>query len=180
MAKRTTTRRNQIVRSARRGITRNGYDATTIGDLAAELEISKAAIAYYFPTKDTFLDELLAPMIDGLERAVESAPREPRAVLGAYFDVLCADLEIAVWMDTDPAVLRHPTYGPRVERLNERVVSIVSGASRRKADRLQAVGALGGIWRPVRVSSRSDLVAHRDEILDAAIARSTSPDGPGS
>ena len=171
MGRRPTERRDQIVRSARAALTQRGYDATTIGDLAAELDISKAAIAYYFPTKDSFLDEFLEPFLDELETAIDRAPAEPQAVLDAYLDVLTDDLEIAVWMDTDPAIARHERYSSRIADINARVVSVISGRSDRKVDRLRALGVLGGIWRPARESNRADLEAHHDEIVAAALQR---------
>lgn len=176
MAKRgTTTRRDSIVRAARSSLTQRGYDATTIGDLAAELGISKAAIAYYFPTKDTFLDEFLDPFLDELEAAIDAAPAEPYAVLDAYLTVLTHHREVAVWVDTDPAVARHEVHGGRIADLNQRVVSIISSNSRRKADRMRALGVLGGILRPVRESNRRDLTDHHDEIVVAALEGYAAP-----
>lgn len=157
------------MRAARSSLTQRGYDATAIGDLASQLGISKAAIAYYFPTKDKFLDEFLVPFLDELEEAITTAPAEPRAVLDAYLTVLTRHREIAVWVDTDPAVARHEVHAHRLDALNDRVVAVITGRSRRKADRLRALGVLGGIWRPTRASSRRDLVAHHDEIVVAAL-----------
>ena len=73
-------------------------------------------------------------------------------------------------MDTDPAIARNETYSSRIADINARVVSVISGRSDRKVDRLRALGVLGGIWRPARESNRADLEAHHDEIVVAAFA----------
>ena len=73
MKGRTSNRRKEIVELARSRFTSNGYEGTSIGELASQLGISKAAIAYYFPTKDTFLEEFVGPFLDQLESRVESA-----------------------------------------------------------------------------------------------------------
>lgn len=141
----------------------------TIGDIATELDVSKAAIAYYFPTKDRFIDEFAAPLVTALDDAVTEAGGDATAVLGAYFDVLIAHLDMAVWLDTDPAIGRDTEWGDRLSAVNDRVIKVVTGGSRRKADRLRALGVLGGIWRPARESTADELSQHRDEIVASAI-----------
>ena len=74
MSTRGAARRQAIVDTARNRFTTLGYDGTTIGDLATELDISKAAVAYYFPTKDTFLDEFVTPFVE-VDEAAEHGVR---------------------------------------------------------------------------------------------------------
>ncbi|NNE11656.1 MAG: TetR/AcrR family transcriptional regulator [Ilumatobacter sp.] len=161
-------RRAAIVDTARQRLTTVGYNGTTIGDLATEIGISKAAIAYYFPTKNTFLDEFVTPVLDRLEAALAEAD-EPRAALLAYLDVLIDAHDIAIWIDTDPTVQNHPVHGARLARVNRQLLSLLTGRSRRKADRIRGLSILGGVWRPVRELSADDLRAHRDEIVDTAM-----------
>lgn len=161
-------RRAGIVTTARRRFTTLGYEGTTIGDLASELGISKAAVAYYFPTKDTFLDEFVTPLLDQLEAAI-SAAGSAREALTAYLDVLLDQHDLAVWIDTDPTVQNHPVHGARLSKINRRLVSLITDRSRRKSDQVRGLAMLGGVWRPVRELGEADLRAHRDEIVDAAL-----------
>lgn len=154
---------------ARRRITEQGYDAMSIGDIAAEMEVSKAAIAYYFPTKDRFIDEFAAPVVDDLEVAVSDAGDDPATVLDAYLSVLIRHRDLAVWLDTDPAVARDSEWGDRLGAINEHVIAAITGRSRRKSDRLRALGVLGGVWRPARESSADELERHRADIVAAAL-----------
>ena len=50
-----------------------GYDATSVGDLARELGISKSAIYHHVPSKEALLAAALDEALDGLARAVETA-----------------------------------------------------------------------------------------------------------
>ena len=153
---------------ARQTFTTLGYDGTTIGNIAHELDISKAAIAYYFPTKDTFLDEFVPPFLDALEAAVE-AGNDPATALSGYLSALTNHHDIAVWMDTDPVLQGHPVHGARLDRINQRTIAIVTGGSRKRKDHVRALGVLGGLWRPVRELEVADLEALHVEIVEAAL-----------
>lgn len=50
-----------------------GYDATSIGDLSAELGVTKSAIYHHFPSKESLLSAALDEALDGLSRAVAEA-----------------------------------------------------------------------------------------------------------
>ncbi len=169
MTSRPTERRDAIVAVARRTFTTLGYDGTTIGNIANELDISKAAIAYYFPTKDTFLDEFVPPFLEALETGVETAT-DARAALSGYLTALTKHHDVAVWMDTDPVLQGHPVHGARLAGINQRTIAVVTAGSRKQKDHVRALGVLGGLWRPVRELEVSDLEALHEEIVEAALA----------
>lgn len=54
-----------------------GYDATSIGDLARELGLTKSAIYHHVPSKETLLSLALDEALDGLSEAIEAAVDEP-------------------------------------------------------------------------------------------------------
>jgi len=54
-----------------------GYDATSIGDLAKDLGLSKSAIYHHVPSKEALLSAALDEALDGLSAAVESAASVP-------------------------------------------------------------------------------------------------------
>ncbi|MBT8203362.1 MAG: TetR/AcrR family transcriptional regulator [Acidimicrobiia bacterium] len=164
-----TQRRKRIVRVARRALTTAGYDGTTIGGIASRLGISKAAIAYYFPTKDTFLAEFVEPFLDDLEAAIASAG-EVREGLSGYLTVLTDHHDVAVWMDTDPVLQNHPDYGARLDAVNQSVARLITAGRRGRRAQLMALAVLGGIWRPVRELSPAELRTHHDEIITTALS----------
>lgn len=175
MGRRSDVRRTMIAEAALAAMLERGYTGTTIGDLARELGISKAAISYYFPAKQDFLAEFVGPLLDELEESVPIVPRpvwphDARTVVGAFYDVLVRHREIAVWLDRDPAVTNIAEYADRYRAITERVVDSIIGRGRRRgSDVARSYAALGGIWRPVRELPIASLRAHRDEIIDAAL-----------
>ncbi len=62
---------------------RQGYDATSIGDLARELGLTKSAIYHHVPSKEALLAAALDEALDGLAAAIDAAVNEP-GELSAY------------------------------------------------------------------------------------------------
>jgi AcrR family transcriptional regulator len=52
---------------------RQGYDATSVGDVAAALGLTKSAIYHHFPSKEALLSAALDEALDGLEAAIDRA-----------------------------------------------------------------------------------------------------------
>jgi AcrR family transcriptional regulator len=52
---------------------RQGYDATSMGDLAAELGLTKSAIYHHVPSKEALLSAALDEALDGLSAAIDEA-----------------------------------------------------------------------------------------------------------
>src|ERR1700679_636240 len=50
-----------------------GYDATSIGDLAKDLGLTKSAIYHHVPSKEALLAAALDEALDGLSAAVDTA-----------------------------------------------------------------------------------------------------------
>ena len=55
---------------------RQGYEATSMGDLAAELGLTKSAIYHHVPSKEALLAAALDEALDGLTEAIDSAARD--------------------------------------------------------------------------------------------------------
>jgi AcrR family transcriptional regulator len=81
---------------------RKGYDATSIGDIAESLGITKSAIYHHVASKDALLDEALDEALRELEAAVGSAA----AGSGSAYDRLRAVVRhsVEVLVDHQPAV----------------------------------------------------------------------------
>lgn len=70
---------------------RKGYDATSMGDLAAELGLTKSAIYHHVPSKEHLLRQALDEALDGLEASLDAATTLRDAVTGSV-EVLVAHL----------------------------------------------------------------------------------------
>lgn len=58
---------------------RQGYDATSMGDLAAELGLTKSAIYHHVPSKAHLLEQALDEALDGLTSALDAAAADESA-----------------------------------------------------------------------------------------------------
>ncbi|MFD0969183.1 TetR/AcrR family transcriptional regulator [Plantactinospora endophytica] len=57
-----------------------GYDRTSLREVADRLGVTKAALYYHFPAKEDIVDSLLEERIDALDELIEWAEREPDPV----------------------------------------------------------------------------------------------------
>lgn len=96
--------RETVLRRAIGVFNRQGYDATSIGDLADELGVTKSALYHHFDSKEALLSAALDEALDGLSRAVDEAARAQRE--GSAYQRLRATVEAAVRIlaDHQPAV----------------------------------------------------------------------------
>ncbi len=167
-------RRRLILDAALDMFTTSGYDATSVGDIARELGISKSAISYHFPKKEDLAEALANPYLDAVDGLLDRHP-EPtwpsgaRALFTSYFELLLEYRDLAIWVDTDRAVARHKRIAERRTEAVQRLVSALVGETGASEDEARAVAAVGGLWRPLRELDREFLHAHKAEIVDAAL-----------
>ena len=68
-----------VLRKAVDLFNRQGYDATSMGDLAAELGLTKSAIYHHVPSKAHLLEQALDEALDGLTSALDAAAADESA-----------------------------------------------------------------------------------------------------
>ena len=64
-----------VLRVAIELFNRQGYDATSMGDLARELGLTKSAIYHHVPSKEHLLERALDEALDGLTTALDTRAR---------------------------------------------------------------------------------------------------------
>lgn len=62
--------RNRILDDAARLFAQDGYDGTSLGELAASVGVTKAAIYHYFPNKKEIYEAIIVRTLEGLRRYV--------------------------------------------------------------------------------------------------------------
>lgn len=85
-ARRREQSREEILSAARALILRGGIAAATLDAVAKEIGVSKAALYYYYPSKDALLFELIFDALQGHTQAVHSGVERAEdggAALGA-------------------------------------------------------------------------------------------------
>jgi len=92
-------RRTEILHAALRAFRERGYHATTLDDIAEQLDIRKTALYHYFPDKEAILYEChreslaeLDRILDGA-RKLDSAPEKLAYVIREHVRVMTDTLE---------------------------------------------------------------------------------------
>jgi AcrR family transcriptional regulator len=116
---------------------RQGYDGTSMGDLAKELGLTKSAIYHHVPSKEHLLSAALDEALDGLSAAVDTAAATPgssayerlRTVTQESVEILVAHLPAVTLLlrvhgnsEIELAALK------RRRQIDERLASLVQAA----------------------------------------------------
>ena len=91
-----------VVRAAIELFNRKGYDATSIGDVAEELGVTKSAVYHHVPSKDHLLARALDEALDELEATVTRAATADGSAYVRLRGVVRHSVEVLV--DHQPAV----------------------------------------------------------------------------
>ena len=118
-------RRGEIIKGAITLIARQGYEATTMRALAAELEVSTGTITHWFATKNQVLGAALQEVADRVAQRVDVAVGgidDPREVLIRIGDASVPDspeavVEQRVWVELAARAARTPDLAERHEVL---------------------------------------------------------------
>jgi AcrR family transcriptional regulator len=152
--------RERILAVAQELFTRNGYDKTSLRDIAERLEITKAALYYYFPRKEDILLELhlqLHALGETVIAELEAAPDgEARVAIwprlaNEMIDFMVDNRELlllhnrnrSAFESLEPAMLRD---GRDVEARFERILSSPGMALRERVRMAAMVGAITEVF----------------------------------
>ncbi|MDQ1698402.1 MAG: hypothetical protein QOG34_265 [Frankiaceae bacterium] len=165
--------REQILDTALELFLAQGYDATSLRQIAERLQLTKAALYYHFPAKELLLLELTRPLLDGMGRLVtelrSAEDHDPRAVLSAYLDLFIEHVDIVGLLGREPATLHHPDVGQRAHSLAIAIQRQLAGVDPQPERAVRTACALGVIHSVAQIPPGM-LAEQRDIILAAAIA----------
>lgn len=75
---------SRIIEAAKRVFVRKGYEATKMGDIAADVGISRTAMHYYFRTKEMLFDAIFGQLMGALLPNIEMIVDEPVSCLEKF------------------------------------------------------------------------------------------------
>lgn len=104
-----------------------GFDGTSLQQIADRLGLTKAALYYHFRSKDDLLDALLTPVLDELESLIDAPTDDLYAWLSTYLDHLLAHRGLVAFVSRDLSVLGHPEFASRALGLQQRVSARLTG-----------------------------------------------------
>ena len=104
-----------------------GFDGTSLQQIADRLGVTKAAVYYHFPSKDQLLEALVAPAFDELGallsevEAMQGSGARQKHALQAFVDYLLRHRAAAAWMRRDAAALTRPGVWARSRDIERRL-----------------------------------------------------------
>jgi AcrR family transcriptional regulator len=173
--------RAAILEAAAGSFRQNGFEATTLAGIADQLGITRSAVLHHFRSKDSLLQEVVRPFMDGLDRVLDdaaaagkfSAPSRRRFVI-AIVDLVAAHRNAIVLLTRDISVHSHLPEELQLANRIHRFVGITTEANEDHPHALaRSLAAIGSVMRPVGASD--DLVdlddpATRAFLVSAAMA----------
>lgn len=174
--------RQEILATALDLFLAQGYDATSLREIAERLEITKAALYYHFPAKEQLVVELTRGFLNDLAdllataRAEQGADRRScrRELLSAYQDLLIEHHQVIDLLTRNPATQNHPDVGLRARNLVEALTAELAGPDATTAEKLRIACAMGAVSSVVRLPP-AEADSARGVILGAALAALDAP-----
>jgi len=163
-----------ILDTAQRLFDEQGYDATSLRQIAEAVGMTKAAVYYHYPAKEHLLLELTRPLLDAMSDMVarlrsDGQDSDPRAALGSYLDLFVDHLSVVHLMANEPATLNHPDIGQRIRNLVEAVRRLLAGEDARDERTVRTACAMGVI-HAVGSMTPEQIRGSREVIVNAAMA----------
>jgi len=170
--------RSQVLATALELFTTQGYEGTSLRQIAERLGMTKAAVYYHFPAKEHLVLELTRPFIDGMAELLSRArddrrPKDPHRrrvdLLDGYLELLLAQHHVVNLLARDPGTQLHPDIGQRARVLFSALETELVGTDAGDDDRVRVSCALAALTAvvnmPVGLAASS-----RQVVLDAATA----------
>lgn len=114
VGRKRAVQRDRILRAAIGEFAARGYERATMQDIATTLDMTSAALYYYFKTKDDLLfaalDSVLVDLVEALVLAVEAAVSTPQTQLRA---LVAAHVTFELEDPTVGPLVNTHLYGPR-------------------------------------------------------------------
>jgi AcrR family transcriptional regulator len=166
--------RARVLQAALELFAERGFAATSTRELSERLGFTKAALYYYFRTKDDLLAALIEPGLEQLTNLITQTPVRASAaarrdVLAAYIDLNTSHVDLLRVLTQDPSVARRPASVTHAA-LEERMLQLLAGHEAPDlTEQIRARAALAAIRGAlVHTAPDGDPVIVRAAILAAA------------
>jgi len=150
-----------------------GYEATTLQQLADQLGVTKAALYYHYRTKDALLEDVVGHWLDGaLQRTREMQPASDaegrREILGEFLRLLLDDQMVVGFLASDVSAINRPGVGERLDEMRARMSRLIADPKAGVEGQVRAAAAIGALWQPLLVLRHIRLEDFREILVDAA------------
>jgi AcrR family transcriptional regulator len=169
--------RSKIQNVALRLFIENGYEATSLREIAEEVGVTKAALYYHFKTKDEIVTSLIDDRVDRLEALIDwgmSLPRTHNArveFVRRYADELHEGRhhDTMKFFERNQTALRENPKSERMRDLMMTMIDFLSPEGARPADKLRTALAVFAIHTTSFVLRDLDDEERKDAGLEVAL-----------
>ena len=152
---------------------RQGFDRTSLQQIADRVGMTKAALYYHFSSKEDLIRSITQPLLDDgaemLER-VQASPLTPAELFGELFDITYAHRGILGALVRDLSALSEADLEGEVIAWRWRVQRRLVGEDAPLDQQVRAVLAIGGLQDCVVMFPDADAAELRTAAVDAACA----------
>lgn len=169
--------RAAILRTAMTLFTSQGYDGTSLRQIAERLGFTKAALYYHFPAKEHLVIELTRPWLDAISNLIALNQPDPavhddarrRRLVEDYVDIVLTHHAVLRLLTQDAGAQKHPDVGKRSLTLVLAFQDALLGPEPGDADRVRVSCALGAI-HATAIMDESMLSTARPIVVDVALS----------
>lgn len=153
-----------------------GYALTSLQEIATTLDVTKAALYFYFPAKAQLLQSLATPLLDGMHTLLDAYTDGPltaparRELVGALIDLLLTHRPVLAWLTRDLSALAQPGIGDRFAANTAHLRRLLAGDDASLARQVRVAAVVGAMMRPLVALDAPDLSGQRDTLVAAALA----------
>lgn len=166
--------RSRILDAALELFSEQGFEGTTLQQIADRLGFTKAALYYHFRSKDDLLEALVMPSLidlDELLDANELSPgvRAPRRVfVQRYVDYLLRHRRLLAYVSQDLAVVAHTAIASGHRERRARMEAALADGELDFKEQVRVAMAFGGIHAVIARHPAADADELREALLSAA------------
>lgn len=146
----------------------DGFNGTSMRDIASGVGVTAAALYYHYPGKEALLAAVTGPYLEDLETLLDKAGGDPpQIVLAAFLDLVLEHRDVVSFLERDGAASAHPPVADRLDGQVRRLRGMLLSPGRHDQEDLVRISAvLGAVIRPVL--RFDDPGTYRDTILETA------------
>ncbi|MFI1285038.1 TetR/AcrR family transcriptional regulator [Streptomyces sp. NPDC020858] len=125
-----------------------GYEKTSLREIAERLGVTKAALYYHFKTKEDIIISIFEDVTRPIDELIEWAEQQPRTletkreVLRRYSEVMAAGSSLYRFMQENQATTRELTIGETVKQRLFTLVELLRTEDGPLTDQVRCVSAL--------------------------------------
>ncbi|MGZ3666328.1 MAG: helix-turn-helix domain-containing protein [Ktedonobacterales bacterium] len=153
-----------------------GYALTSLQEIATALDVTKAALYFYFPAKALLLASLADPLLEGVQTLLDAYADVPlaasarREVICALTDLLLAHRPVVAWLARDLTALAQPEIGDRLAAHAAHLQHLLAGGDASLAGQVRVAAAVGAVMGPLVALDAQALSALHGTLVAAALA----------